>query len=475
VIEPRFRWVPLRDGTLGTAAADWWEAHGGRLDAWQRHCLEGMLGVDKDGRWVSTEDGLNVARQNGKGVVLQVVEGFCAFELHYPVVMHTAHEFPTSTEHQLRLTQFIQDAPALHAKVKIKGGYVTANGQESIRLRDGSRIIFKARTKGGGRGYSGDLLVWDEAMVLPDAVVGAQMPMMRASSVPQGPKIIYAGSAVDQEVHPYGVQFARIRERGIAETPGVSWHEWSLPYDKPEDLNPEIVMDKTLWPLANPGIEAGRIHEAHMAQEIESMASRTAAVELLGVGDWPRTDGLDDSVISIEQWDALRDDSSQLQQPVILAFDVSPERKCAIAFAGLNQNGKYHVEIQEHKQGTSWVVPWILRAYERVSVDAVVCDSVGPASSLVEALELEGIRVETTNTPEHGQACGRLVDMVNDKTMVHMGSDELRDAVRGARSRPLGDAWAWSRKNSSVDISPLVAATLALGAAAGIGNPVQVF
>jgi hypothetical protein len=83
--------------------------------------------------------------------------------------------------------------------------------------------------------------------------------------------------------------------------------------------------------------------------------------------------------------------------------------------------------------------------------------------------------VETTNTPEHGQACGRLVDMVNDKTMVHMGSDELRDAVRGARSRPLGDAWAWSRKNSSVDISPLVAATLALGAAAGIGNPVQVF
>jgi hypothetical protein len=110
-----------------------------------------MLGIDADGRWVSTEDGLNVARQNGKGVVLQVVEGFCAFELHYPVVMHTAHEFPTSTEHQLRLTQFIQDAPALHARVKIKGGYVTANGQESIRLRDGSRIIFKARTRGAVR------------------------------------------------------------------------------------------------------------------------------------------------------------------------------------------------------------------------------------------------------------------------------------------------------------------------------------
>ena len=34
--------------------------------------------------------------------------------------------------------------------------------------------------------------------------------------------------------------------------------------------------------------------------------------------------------------------------------------------------------------------------------------------------------------------------------------------MKGATKRPLGDAWAWSRKNSTVDISPLVAATLAL-------------
>jgi hypothetical protein len=71
--------------------------------------------------------------------------------------------------------------------------------------------------------------------------------------------------------------------------------------------------------------------------------------------------------------------------------------------------------------------------------------------------------------------CGRLVDMVVQAELAHLGSDELRDAIRGARSRPLGDAWAWSRKNSSVDISPLVAATLGLGAAAGIGQSVQVF
>jgi hypothetical protein len=39
--------------------------------------------------------------------------------------------------------------------------------------------------------------------------------------------------------------------------------------------------------------------------------------------------------------------------------------------------------------------------------------------------------------------------------------------VTGAKKRPLGDAWAWSRKSSAVDISPLVACTLARFAVAG--------
>jgi len=37
-------------------------------------------------------------------------------------------------------------------------------------------------------------------------------------------------------------------------------------------------------------------------------------------------------------------------------------------------------------------------------------------------------------------------------------------ALRGAQQRNLGDAWAWSRKSSAVDICPLVASTLALWA-----------
>lgn len=468
VIRPRFAWSPPCARSLGAECIAFWLAAGGSLFDWQKLVIEGMLGLGEDGRWATSEDGLDVARQNGKGVILQAIEVFFLFELGYRTVMHTAHEFATSQEHQLRLDEVIQNAPALHAQVRESGGYKHANGQESINLRSGRRIIFKARTKGGGRGYSGDLLVWDEAMVIPDAVVGAQKPMLRASKAPHGPKVIYAGSAVDQDIHEYGMNFARLRERGIGEAPRVSWHEWSAPYDHPSEMTADLLRDRSWWPLANPSMDEGLITEATMEDEIESMPPRTSAVELGCVGDWPRTDGFEDTVIPVEAWDALEDQSSVLQEPFCLAFDVSPERRTSIALAGRNQNDDFHVEIQECRQGTGWVVERLVEMVERGNPEIVVCDATGPASSLLVALAEAGVRVETVNSTEHGQACGRLVDMVADGTLAHLGSDELRDAVRGSKTRQLGDAWAWSRKNSAVDISPLVAATLALGAAAGV-------
>ena len=40
--------------------------------------------------------------------------------------------------------------------------------------------------------------------------------------------------------------------------------------------------------------------------------------------------------------------------------------------------------------------------------------------------------------------------------------EELDDAVMGATTRIVSDGWLWDRKSASVDISPLVAATVAL-------------
>jgi hypothetical protein len=65
---------------------------------------------------------------------------------------------------------------------------------------------------------------------------------------------------------------------------------------------------------------------------------------------------------------------------------------------------------------------------------------------------------------EMAQACGAFYTAVTDEepTVRHLGQPELNAAVGGARKRNLADAWAWHRRDASVDISPLVAATLAV-------------
>jgi hypothetical protein len=54
-----------------------------------------------------------------------------------------------------------------------------------------------------------------------------------------------------------------------------------------------------------------------------------------------------------------------------------------------------------------------------------------------------------------------LYDAVDQGTVRHLGTAELQSALKGAGRRPLGDRWAWSRRSSAVDISPLVSVTLA--------------
>jgi hypothetical protein len=72
---------------------------------------------------------------------------------------------------------------------------------------------------------------------------------------------------------------------------------------------------------------------------------------------------------------------------------------------------------------------------------------------------------------EHAQAAGSFFDLATSGSLRHLGTTELTAALDGAVKRPLGDAWAWSRKSSSVDISPLVACTIALWGAGKVSEP----
>jgi hypothetical protein len=124
--------------------------------------------------------------------------------------------------------------------------------------------------------------------------------------------------------------------------------------------------------------------------------------------------------------------------------------------------GHTHIEVVEQKRGTGWLVERLKDLTEAHDAAAVICDSMSPAAAIIPQLEAAGVLVETVTAREYADACGRIFDAADQGTLRHLGQPPLASALKGAKQRPLGDAWAWSRKSSTVDISPLVACTLAL-------------
>jgi len=473
VVRPRVHWVPEPDDSLADQAIEFARQIGLTLDPEQELVLAGMVGLRDDGRWQTREVGIHMPRQNGKGEILLARELFGLFELGERLVIHTAHEFKTSAEHFQRLEAVVRDNDELHALVKRRPsgqvvGYRYSHGEESITLQDGRRVEFKTRTKSGMRGFAGvDLLVLDEAMIISEAAHSSSLPIIRASKAERGPQLVYAGSAVDQEMHDHGVVWTRVRERGIAgDDESLAYFEWSLDFEHPDDVPDEVTDDPDAWRRVNFALERGRVSEEHMAWERRALSDRGFKVELLGVGDPPATDGSADVLISQEQWADLADQTSVLLDPIVLAFDVSPEHHASIVAAGRSDRGHWLVELIHSRKGTGWLGERLEELYRSHEIALVVCDGFGPAAAIANRIDTAGITATRMDSGDYGKACGFFVDAVNEQTLRHGSQEELDAAIRGAKARPLVDRWAWSRTKSTVNISPLVAATLALWSAA---------
>lgn len=469
---PRICQAPKYVTSAGREAIELAALAGLDLDDWQQFVLVNALGERRDGRWAAPTVGLVVGRQNGKNAILEARELAGLFLLDERVIVHSAHEQATSSEHFRRLLALIESVPEFDRRV-LKA--VHGKGSEAIELRGGQRVLFKTRTGGGGRGFSVDLLVFDEAMILSPAAKAALIPTMAARSIHGNTQTWYAGSAVDQ-LNPKhdGLELARIRAGGIAGRDKIAYFEWSAKGDNPDEVLVKDASNPAVWALANPGLGI-RISEEWVEHErTVELGAREFAVERLGVGDWPDPEGAGDRVIDMDTWEALADEKSKVLDPVCFAFDTTPDRSWStISAAGKRGDGLSHVEVIEHRRGTGWLVARLLELRASHKPAGFICDARGPAGSLLPDLAQAGLEVTPVTSTEHAQGCGIFFDAVDQGTLRHLGSKnpELTIAVRGAVKRPLGESWAWARKPSSIDISPLVACTLALWGARSAEKP----
>lgn len=443
VSQPRYRSLPAGIvATAGREAVDLAAQAGLVLDPWQRSVLLDGLAERSDGKWAALDVGLIVPRQNGKGSILEARELAGLFLFGERLIVHTAHEAPTAFEAFRRLLELIESTPVLDAQVM---SVSRSHGDEGIELKTGQRIRFRTRTKGGGRGFTGDLVILDEGYNLSSYGMAALYPTLSARKNPQ----VWITSSAPLPTDESAVlrDFCRRGRQGARR---VCYIEYAADGDAD-------ITDPAAWADANPALGI-RIDAEFIESEILALGDEFPR-ERLGI--WDDTDGAGDRVISREAWEACRDPESKPDSALFFAVDVKVERdRAAIAVASKSSRGGVHVEIIDDRAGTAWIVARAAELRERWGAE--LCLAAGaPAASLVPELEQAGVPVTVVTAQEHAQACGAFYDAVADRKLRHLGQPALAVALEGADRRYSTDAWLWSRRSSAVDISPLVAATLA--------------
>jgi phage terminase large subunit-like protein len=440
--------VPLHFSSMGDDAVQFLDLTGTHLDEWQQYVLKQSLNLNKKGKYAAVEVGLLVPRQQGKTVIAEARELVGLFLLGESLIIHSAQLFPTARESYLRQCARIRQSDDLFDMVlKMRSG----NDNVGIELKNGSRLLYQARGNDPGRGFSADLLVYDEAYGLTPEVIAASMSTLSAR---ENPQIWYCSSTgkEDSEV------LLQVRERGLARAPRVALFEWCAESGcDPHDVDQ--------WYIANPALGI-RLDEDFIETEGNAMQwGKTFARERLGL--WADNSVRD--VISIDDWRKCgNEDSSIIGDEIFVSVDVSPFRDHAsVAVCGLAGTGHRQVEVIETGQGTGWLVDYMrkLMMSSNIPTKVVIQGGGTPGSFIAPLMEL-GCDMTVLGQADVAKATGEFYDAVMNKHLVHLNDPIIEKSLENATRYNIGSkeggeespAWGFARKDTAGnDITPIVA------------------
>jgi hypothetical protein len=525
---PAYASVPEYDGTLGDEVGGFAADIGMPPDPQEQLALDIIFAVApaemrarRGGKpSAAYETGLVVPRQNLKTATFEMAALAWLYLYDEPLVVWSAHEYVTSQEAQFHMEGLILNSDLLRPKT---ARIVHANGSECIETIWGSRMIFKTRTKTGGRGLSANKVVLDEAFALKSGHMGALLPTMSAKPDPQ---VLYGSSACLEDSEILAELVSRGRpgderdwESGqplhqvVAGPLATAYLEWCAPpaslacaegekckHEKPKfDLRGNQVAgsagcgcDKPeMWVLSNPSVDimrpdGGMLTEDYIRAERKSMPIDQFPRERMGWHD--RVDGAQSPLGTIDWFKcADRKSTPRAGSPLALAFAVSPDgATAAVALAGWRQDGLPHGELIEHLPGTGWLLDFLLGVWERQQPCCLVMDPMGPSGAFEKILRqdrgdpwavtrfvtapkdtpgppklMPGDRLlMVTSSREVAQGSGMLANAVKEGTFRHPDQKPLNDAARDVRKRNVAQAWAFDSPDGK-DITPVCAVMLA--------------
>lgn len=414
------------------------------FDRWQDGLGRLILAKRADGLYAADTTVISIPRQVGKTYLIGAIVFALCLLIPGLTVVWTAHRFKTAREVFSSMQGFaVRREIAPHVAKVLRGA-----GDESIVFANGSRILFGARERGFGRGFSRvDVLVFDEAQILGESALDDMTP---ATNVSANPLILLVGTP-PKPTDP-GEAFTTLRQEALD---GVSTDVLYVELSADEDADPD---DRAQWRKANASYPH-RTSERAMLRMRKILSLDSFKREALGI--WDRINR-HAAVIRAGHWSKMADPGpGDGVKPTGLGVDMSHARQISASACWLTGE---HAHIEEVWAGVDEdaAVDWLAkRAGRRIPI---VIDSASPAASMIPALRARRCKVIQSTAGDMAKGCGLVESKAKSARLTHADQEPVNTALEGARKRAIGTAggWGWDRRDETVDIAPIVSPTLAL-------------
>ena len=400
---------------------------------WQAFVLEAWMGYGADGKWSAKVAGNAVPRQNGKTLDIQL-RAIAEILLYGGEVIYTSQLQKTSTETFHEMSRWFETKQL--RRYLAPNGIRTALGREEIRLKSGARIKFLARTRNGGDGQHGSLLIFDEAQALDSQAQESFLYAISATQTKRGSQTIYNGTPPKDG--DFGLAFEKIRNSAIdGKTKTTAWTEWGAGYGgRVPDIH-----DRELWYRTNPSFNILIAEETIEAESEQATDAEKFAHQRLG---WWTGQRSAQTLIGVDEWSALHSESFDTWDKLCYGVKFSADGAVVALSVATILDGQAHVEFIRQEpcaDGIQWLVEWLA---ERKDIPAqIAIDGRSAADDLRVRLEQAGVKkkaIIVANTEFAVNAAAMMVNMVADGLVTHYRNEALDKSATQSVKRKVGSS-----------------------------------
>jgi len=413
---------------------------------WQAYVADVGTEILPDGRPAFDQVVVSVPRQQGKTVLAKTIVVERGERLPDQCLVYTAQNRIAARKRVLATGRDLQRQKRVK-RVR------EAIGSELVEWENGSQLEVVSPTASGGHGDTIDLAVLDELWKLQMHVLQGIEPARIARPLSQMWGISTMGTDESDVLN----HFVEIGREAVNDPESrLAYFEWSM------DPETDDLYDPKHWWRWMPAL--GRTVTVEAIQAKLATMPRGEALRAFG----NVRSRVDEAVIPAEWWEETEDVTAHPQQGMALAVDVNAGPSGVAIGACWEDDDVRTVGLVDYQAGASseWVPRRLDELCARFRPSVVGLDTAGPATSVAadvrDVCERHGVTFREFRPRDLAAASGFLYDHLRERSIRHSVAEPLDLAVEGAVQKRSGDVWRFDRHNSPVDVSPLIAVSVAL-------------